>query len=560
MLRRVLAARQVTEPDQLDQGLKAIHAPGRLANMDQAAALLEEQIAGGGRILLVGDFDADGATSVAVALRSLRAMGAGHVDYVVPNRFDFGYGLSPEIVDVAAERGPDLIITVDNGISSIDGVDAARARGIRVLVTDHHLPGERLPAADAIVNPNLPECGFPSKNLAGVGVIFYVMLALRARLRDRGWFTRAGVAEPRLADVLELVALGTVADVVPLDRNNRILVEQGLRRIRAGRACPGIVALLDVSGRDPRRAVASDLAFAVGPRLNAAGRLEDMSLGIECLLSDDPAAAHEMAVELDALNRQRRTIEGQMKAEAMAEVERMTGNLAADALPRGLCLLDEGWHQGVIGIVASRIKERFHRPVVAFAPAGDDELKGSARSVPGIHMRDLLEQVGTRNPGLIPKFGGHAMAAGLTLRSGDFDTFRDAFESTVADWISEDDLERVITTDGALKPSQLTMDLAEVLRHAGPWGQGFPEPLFDGCFHVDSRRIVGERHLKLRLTPADGGGPVDAIAFNALDNGWEDIPGPVQMVYRLDVNEFRGRRSLQLLVEYMEPAPEAIVP
>ncbi|MGD8429224.1 MAG: DHH family phosphoesterase, partial [Ectothiorhodospiraceae bacterium] len=377
VLRRVLAARQVTEPDQLDQGLKAIHAPGRLANMDQAAALLEEQIAGGGRILLVGDFDADGATSVAVALRSLRAMGAGHVDYVVPNRFDFGYGLSPEIVDVAAERGPDLMITVDNGISSIDGVDAARARGIRVLVTDHHLPGERLPAADAIVNPNLPECGFPSKNLAGVGVIFYVMLALRARLRDRGWFTRAGVAEPRLADVLELVALGTVADVVPLDRNNRILVEQGLRRIRAGRACPGIVALLDVSGRDPRRAVASDLAFAVGPRLNAAGRLEDMSLGIECLLSDDPAAAHEMAVELDALNRQRRTIEGQMKAEAMAEVERMTGNLAADALPRGLCLLDEGWHQGVIGIVASRIKERFHRPVVAFAPAGDDELKGS---------------------------------------------------------------------------------------------------------------------------------------------------------------------------------------
>lgn len=553
VLRRIYAARRLVGPEDLECDLRAMHPPHLLGNVEAAAELLAEHVTAGRHILLVGDFDADGATSCAVAVRALRAMGARHVDFLVPNRFDYGYGLSPEIVAVAREARPDLIVTVDNGISSLAGVAAAREAGIRVLVTDHHLPGAMLPDANVIVNPNLPGDGFPSKNLAGVGVIFYVMVALRSALREADWFAQSGIPEPPLVDLLDLVALGTVADVVPLDRNNRILVEQGLRRIRAGRMCPGIRGLLEVAGRDHRRAVASDLGFAAGPRLNAAGRLEDMELGIRCLICDDTDAAMAMARELDALNRQRRQIEGQMKAEALAGLEQAIPDWGEEA-PSGLCLLDEGWHQGVIGILAARIKERFHRPVVAFAPAGDGEIKGSARSIPGLHMRDLLEQVSSRHPGLIAKFGGHAMAAGLSLRRDGFEAFRLAFEEAVAGQVGAGMLEGVIVTDGELAPEDFHMDLAEQLRHGGPWGQGFPEPSFDGVFSPVGRRVVGENHLRLRLVHPGGDGVLEAIAFNALDRGWDGVDGAMRLAYRLDVNEYRGRRSLQLMVEYLEAA------
>ncbi|MBA1147168.1 single-stranded-DNA-specific exonuclease RecJ [Ectothiorhodospiraceae bacterium WFHF3C12] len=553
VLRRVYAARGIRSDDELDCGASRLAPPDAFQGLEHATTLLEQALRAGWRILVVGDFDADGATSTALALRSLRAMGAAHVDYLVPNRFDFGYGLSRELVDVAVERQPDLIITVDNGISSIDGVAACQQAGIRVLVTDHHLPGERLPDADAIVNPNLPGDGFPSKNLAGVGVIFYVITALRRRLRETGYFQAAGVPEPNLAELLDLVALGTVADVVQLDGNNRVLVEQGLRRIRAGRACPGIQALLEVAGREPGAARATDLGFAIGPRLNAAGRLEDMSLGIECLLCDAMADARGMAQRLDALNRQRREIEGQMRDEAVAALEQEVDALAGESLPTGLCVFDDGWHQGVVGLLASRLRERFQRPVIAFAPDGAERLKGSARSVPGLHIRDALEAVNVSRPGVIEKFGGHAMAAGLTLHREAFARFREEFESVLETAMADVAPADVLLSDGELQPSELGLALAEAVRAGGPWGQGFPEPLFHGRFELLESRVVGERHLKMRVRPEGGDAAVDAIAFNQVDAAGASPRGRQVLAYRLDVNDYRGRRGAQLIVEYMEP-------
>jgi single-stranded-DNA-specific exonuclease len=548
VLRRVYAARAVVSPAELDYALQHLEPPGLLAGLDAAIALLEQALHEQQRIVVIGDFDADGATSTALCLRALRAMGARDVHYLVPNRFEFGYGLTPEIVAVATGLHPDLIMTVDNGISSIAGVEAARQQGIRVLITDHHLPGTVLPPADAIVNPNSPGDGFPSKNLAGVGVAFYVMLALRARLRTRDWFARQGIQEPNLGSLLDLVALGTVADVVPLDRNNRILVQHGIRRIRAGQCVPGIRALLAVGRRNAARTVSSDLAFAVGPRLNAAGRLEDMSLGIECLLTDDEESARVIAARLDALNRDRKAIESDMQARALQAIQAL--HLDAQGLPTGLCLFDPDWHQGVIGILAARIKEQFHRPVIALARVGDGELKGSARSIPGFHIRDALAAVAAHHPGLITRFGGHAMAAGLTLDEVHYPAFAEAFESEAARLLSGADLNHTIHSDGELQTEEFSLETAQALREAGPWGQGFPAPVFDGRFRLVSQRVVGERHLKLVLQPHGGEGQIDAIAFNT-----RELPGAcreVRAAYQLDVNEYRGMQSAQLVVEYIE--------
>ena len=551
VLARVLVARDVTSVSELHHGLDRLLPAASLGGMPAAVALLAEALAEGGRILVVADFDADGATGCAVAVRGLRLLGARHVDYVVPNRFEFGYGLTPEIVAIAAQRDPDLLVTVDNGISSIEGVDAAAALGIPVIVTDHHLPGEALPRAAAIVNPNQPGDAFPSKCLAGVGVVFYLLAALRRRLRDDGWFDRDGRDEPNLARLLDLVALGTVADVVPLDANNRILVAQGIARIRAGRAHPGIDALLAVAGRERQRLTAADLAFAVAPRLNAAGRLTDMSLGIECLLSDDADAAVRMAATLDGLNRERRDIEARMRDEAVAQVEALRIE-DTENLPRGLCLFDADWHPGVVGIVASRIRERLHRPVIAFAPDGDATLKGSARSVDGVHIRDALETIAARHRGLLSRFGGHAMAAGLSLERIRLDEFRAAFDAEVRRHLGADDLGATILSDGPLEAADIGLELARALRGAGPWGQGFPEPIFDGEFQVTETRVVGDVHVKLRLRAGERGPPVDAIAFNALDY-WPEDARNVRLAYRLDVNFYRGRESAQLIVEHAEP-------
>lgn len=549
VLRRVYAARGITDAEQLDTGVDRLASPERLGGLTRALDLLEQALADRQRILVVGDFDADGATSSALTVRALRLMGCQQVGYLVPNRFDFGYGLTPEIVAVAAQQRPNLLITVDSGIACLAGVAAARAQGMRVLVTDHHLPGARLPEADAIVNPNLLGDPFPSKHLAGVGVAFYVMVALRTRLRDKGWFAANGLEEPNLASLLDLVALGTVADVVPLDHNNRVLVEQGLRRIRAGRCVPGITALMQTGGRSPARAIASDLGFAVGPRLNAAGRLEDMSLGIECLLTDDPQMATHLARQLDQLNQERREIEAEMQTQALVSLQAL--DVEAGGLNTGLCVYDPDWHQGVIGILASRLKDRFHRPVIAFAAAGDGTIKGSARSVLGVHIRDCLEAVATQHPGLIRKFGGHAMAAGLTLAERDFPVFQAIFDAEVSRHLSAEDLHGVIRTDGELEPGDLTLDTAELLRSAGPWGQHFPEPMFEGDFEVVTQRIVGGRHLKLSLRSGASGVLIDAIAFNQADRS--ELAGKqVRIAYRLDANEFRGLRSLQLVVEYLE--------
>lgn len=548
VLRRVYAARAIESIDELDYSLDTLLPPSLLGGMDAAVALLQLAITDRQRIMVVGDFDADGATSCALSLRALRALGASDVQYLVPNRFEYGYGLTPEIVAVAAKQRPDLIMTVDNGISSIDGVAAASERGIRVLITDHHLPGEQLPAADAIVNPNLPDGAFPSKNLAGVGVAFYVMLALRIQLRASGWFKTAGLAEPNLGTLLDLVALGTVADVVPLDRNNRTLVHQGIARIQAGRCVPGIQALLEIAGRNRQRLVAADLGFTVGPRLNAAGRLDDMSVGIECLLTDDLMRARDMAAQLDGMNRDRKDIESDMQAQALDVIAGL--DLQDEDLPLGLCLFDADWHQGVIGILAARIKERFHRPVIAFARSAAGEIKGSARSVTGLHIRDALDAVATRHPGLIDKFGGHAMAAGLSLAEEHYAAFAAAFVAEVERHLSAADLTGVIYSDGQLSAGELSLETAQLLRDASPWGQGFPSPLFDGDFRVVSQRIVGEKHLKLTLQPAQGEGRIDGIAFNtaALPPG----SARVHVAYRLDANEFRGNVSPQLIVEHME--------
>jgi single-stranded-DNA-specific exonuclease len=552
VLARVLAARDVLSAAELDYGLDKLYPATTLAGMDAAVELLMDALEHDKRILVVADFDADGATGCAVAVRGLRLLGARHVDYVVPNRFEYGYGLTPEIVAIAAERLPQLLITVDNGISSIDGVAAAATRGIPVIVTDHHLPGEQLPAAAAIVNPNQPGDRFPSKCLAGVGVMFYLLAALRARLRAENCFAERGLKEPNLGRLLDLVALGTVADVVPLDTNNRILVAQGIARIRSGRAQPGVAALLEVAGRDWQRLTAADLAFAAAPRLNAAGRLTDMTLGIECLLCDDPARTAEMAATLDALNRERRGIEARMRDQAVAQVEALRLD-SEERLPYGVCLFDPDWHQGVVGIVASRIKDRLNRPVIAFAPDGDDALKGSARSVAGVHIRDALETIAARHTGLLAKFGGHAMAAGLSLSRERFEEFSRAFDDEVRRHLSAGDLHGAILSDGPLESVDIGLDLARALRRAGPWGQGFPEPLFDGEFEVLSSRVVGETHLKLSLCPGDRASPVDAIAFNAVGY-WPADAKVVRLAYKLDVNCFRGRESAQLVVEHAEPA------
>ena len=550
VLRRVYAARNISGEDELDNSLTRLHSPAVLKGLSQAVDLLVAALQKQERILVVGDFDADGATSSALMVAALREMGAESVDYLVPNRFEFGYGLTPEIVEVASARAPDLIITVDNGISSLSGVAAARQQGIRVLVTDHHLPGSELPRADAIVNPNQPGDTFPSKNLAGVGVAFYLLMALRGRLRESGWFEDGQRKEPNLADFLDLVALGTVADLVPLDHNNRVLVQQGLQRIRAGRCRPGIRALLEVAGRNASRLVAADFGFAVGPRLNAAGRLDDMSLGIDCLLSANPARARQLAEQLDALNRERREIEADMKTQALEHVKQL--HFDADRLPLGLCLYNAGWHQGVIGILAARIKERFHRPVIAFAASGAGEIKGSARSIPGLHIRDTLDAIAARHPEVLQKFGGHAMAAGLSLAESQLPVFEAAFQAELKDRLNEETLTGVLESDGALEAGEFSLELAELLRSAGPWGQGFPEPLFDGCFTVVNQRVVGEHHLKLSVRPDGGRQVLDAIAFNQAAEHQLEKGQRVRLAYRLDSNEYRGLLGLQLMVEMID--------
>ncbi|EIV2914803.1 single-stranded-DNA-specific exonuclease RecJ [Serratia bockelmannii] len=552
LLRRLYALRGVQAEQELERGVKGMLPWQQLDGIDDAVGLLQQALADGRRIMVVGDFDADGATSTALTVLALRSMGGAAVDYLVPNRFEDGYGLSPEVVEQAAARGAELIVTVDNGISSHAGVDVAHAKGMQVLVTDHHLPGETLPAAEAIVNPNLRGCGFPSKSLAGVGVAFYLMLALRARLRDSGWFEQRALAMPNLAELLDLVALGTVADVVPLDANNRILVYQGLNRIRAGKCRPGIRALLEVANRDARQLAANDLGFALGPRLNAAGRLDDMSIGVALLLSDDIAQARMLANDLDALNQTRREIEQGMQVEALQLCDQL--ERTSTELPYGLAMYHPEWHQGVVGILASRIKERFHRPVIAFAPAGDGILKGSGRSVPGLHMRDALERLDMLNPGLMMKFGGHAMAAGLSLEEAKFDEFRQRFGELVGEWLDPAMLEGVIWSDGELAMQELSLTTAELLREGGPWGQAFPEPTFDGKFRILQQRLVGEKHLKLMVEPLGGGPLLDGIAFNVDTTLWPDSSvREVELAYKLDVNEFRGNRNVQLLIQHLWP-------
>ena len=557
-LQQIYAARGLSAATELERSLKGLLHPAELKGLDAAVALLVGAMVARQRVLIVGDFDCDGATSSTLAVLALKAMGIADVSYLVPNRFEYGYGLTPEIVEVAKGMAPDLIVTVDNGISSIEGVAAAKAAGIKVLVTDHHLPGDDTPAADAIVNPNQRGCSFASKNLAGVGVVFYLMSALRGALRQRNWFSEQGIAEPNMASYLDLVALGTVADVVPLDANNRILVQQGLQRIRAGQARPGILAMLEVAGRSPQRLVASDLGFSIGPRLNAAGRLDDISLGIECLLTDSPEIARKIASELDDLNKDRRAIEGGMQQEALKDLEKLEFT-ESDNMPWGLCLFNPDWHQGVIGILASRIKDKYHRPVIAFARAdktvdGEAEIKGSARSVPGLHIRDALDLVAKQNPGLLSKFGGHAMAAGMSFKEADFDRFQQAFDRVVRETMPAEALQAEVLSDGELQQHEFTLPLAHELREAGPWGQMFPEPLFDGEFYLIQQRIVGEKHLKLTLAldPARQQ-LIDAIAFNVDVAIWPNHGcEKVRLAYKLDVNEFRGRQSLQLMVDYIE--------
>jgi single-stranded-DNA-specific exonuclease len=548
LLQRLYATRRLTQAAELDRSTASLPAPGLLSGMDAMAERLADAIRHRRSLLVVADYDADGATACAVAVRGLRALGLERVSFLVPNRFEYGYGLTPEIVALAARQNPDILLTVDNGIAALEGAAAAKAHGLELLVTDHHTPGAELPEAAAIVNPHLPGDPFPGKALAGVGVMFYVLLALRQKLRDIGHF-RPGAAEPNLGQLLDLVALGTVADVVPLDHVNRILVHQGLSRIRSGRAQPGLLALLEAAGRKPAQATAADLGFAAGPRLNAAGRLEDMSLGIACLLADDGDAARAMAAELNALNVERREIEARMKQEALAWLDNL--EVPATGKP-ALCLFDENWHQGVIGLVASRIKDLANRPTIVFAPALDGLAKGSARSIAGVHIRDVLADIAARRPRLIAQFGGHAMAGGLTLRRDDLPEFTALFEAEVAGRLADVDLEHAVHSDGGLEPHDMTLATAEGLQGAGPWGHGFPEPLFDGEFEVADRRILKDRHLKLKLRPARSDLLLDAIAFG-VENPAEWLScRRLRAAYRLDVNEFREARSVQLRIEYME--------
>ncbi len=555
VLKRIYAARDIKTADDLNYSLQKLLPYEDLSNIKEAVTLLAEAIKNNKRILIVADFDADGATSCTVGLQGLRQMGATDVVYVVPNRFEFGYGLSPEIVEVAAEMNPDLLVTVDNGISSVEGVQRAREKGMDVLITDHHLPGEQLPNANAIVNPNQVGDKFQSKMLAGVGVMFYILVALRAHLREQSWFQKQEIPEPNLAELLDLVALGTVADVVHMDRNSRLLVSQGLARIRSGNCRPGIKALLLAANRTLERVTAQDMGFAVGPRLNAAGRLSDMSLGIECLMSDDEMQARNMAVRLDELNKERREIQNDMHEQALIDITEL--DLDDTEMPFGVCLFNEDWHQGVIGILASKIKDKLHRPVIAFAKDKDGFIKGSARSISCVHIRDVLDTIAVQNPGLIDKFGGHAMAAGMTLKEIDFETFKQVFDQELRRFIAEEDLNGSLLSDGELTATEITFGLANDIQKAGPWGQGFPEPQFDGEFELIESNIIGEKHLKLQLrAQINGKGQgkvIDAIAFNFTDEAWLEKPERVHTVYRLDINEFRGRRQLQLMIENIEP-------
>ncbi|WP_299180136.1 single-stranded-DNA-specific exonuclease RecJ [uncultured Neptuniibacter sp.] len=553
VLARIYASRGIHDLSGLGRNLSELLPDSGMLGIEEAVSRLQRAIEQQQRILIVGDFDCDGATSTAVAVLALRMMGAAAVEYLVPNRFEYGYGLSPEIVVEAVKRSPDLLITVDNGISSIDGVAAANLAGLDVIVTDHHLAGHSLPDACAIVNPNQPACSFSAKSTCGVGVIFYVMIALRRALQQSGWFQQQGLATPNLGELLDLVALGTVADVVPLEQNNRVLVYQGLQRIKAGRCRPGLTALIELSGRQQYKINSSDLGYALAPRLNAAGRLEDMSIGIECLLTDSESKARELADTLNELNQERKGIEQEMQQQALDLLAGL--QLETDQLPFGLSLYEPEWHQGVIGILASRIKERTHRPVIAFAQGDEGELKGSARSIPGFHVRDGLDSIATQYPDLLRKFGGHAMAAGLTIKASDLSVFKQAFDTEVRRQLSEADLQQQVLTDGALNAEEMTLELAEMLRQAGPWGHQFPEPLFEGEFALLQQRVVGQRHLKMVLMEPVSALAIDAIQFNADMDQWPDESvTTVRAVYRLDINEFRGRKTVQLLVDHLLPA------
>ncbi|MCW8865688.1 MAG: single-stranded-DNA-specific exonuclease RecJ [Colwellia sp.] len=557
IIRQIYASRGVNCEQELDHqvsnllGLNADSAQlkGLIPACDVLFPAIEKNLA----IVIIGDFDADGATSTALMMSALTMFGSQNHSFLVPNRFEYGYGLTPEIVDIAAKQGAQVLVTVDNGISCIAGVDRAKALGLQVVVTDHHLPGKTTPNADAIVNPNQIGCQFASKALAGVGVAFYLMLALRKYCREQDYFSKRGIPEPNIAQLLDLVALGTVADVVPLDANNRILVAQGLKRIRAGQTRPGIQALIDIAKRDQSQLVASDFGFALGPRINAAGRLDDMAYGINCLLAPDLANARVMARDLDDLNKARREIEQGMQVEAEAIFKSL--NFAQETLPSAIALYQEDWHQGVIGIVAGRLKEKFHRPCIVFANGSDEaeknaEIKGSARSIAGLHIRDLLEHISSQHPDLILKFGGHAMAAGLSIKSQDFKTFQQIFNDTAEQWLTEEHLQSVLLSDGELPLQYMTLAFAEQLRNAGPWGQNFPEPLFDDEFTLVQQRLVGEKHLKLVVQKA--GQVFDAIAFNIDVKAWPNSSAEkVQLAYQLDINEFRGKRSVQLMVKHI---------
>lgn len=550
VLQRIYASRGVCSEQDLQRTAAGLLPYQQMKGLNQAVTLLTGALEQQQRIVIVGDFDADGATSTVVLMNGLRSCGFRYLEYLVPNRFEYGYGLTPEMAELAVAQGAELIITVDNGISAIEGIALAKKAGVKVLVTDHHLPGAQLPDADAIVNPNQPGCNFPSKALAGVGVVFYLLLALRAALREQQYFQQQNIAEPNLADLLDLVALGTVADVVPLDTNNRILVHQGLMRIRSGKCRPGIQALMDVANRNPARLTASDFGFALAPRLNAAGRLDDMSLGISCLLATSVGQARQYAAELDKLNAERRAIEQSMQSEAQAYLSQLSFD--GSQLPECLCLYRADWHQGVIGILAGRIKEQFHRPAIMFADGDNGELKGSARSIAGLHIRDLLEEISSQYPGLIKKFGGHAMAAGLTIDADRLETFKLALNLTAKKHLTPEQLTAVIYTDGELDSQCFDLQFAMQLQNAGPWGQAFPEPVFDGEFRLINQKMLADRHLKMMLQTAQGKF-CDAIWFNADNKAWPDVNiEKVRLVYQLDINEYREQQSLQLIVRHME--------
>jgi len=559
LIKQIYANRGIKDSSQLELTVSQLCAVESLKGVEQGCQILHQALIENKNIAIIGDFDADGATSTALMMEALRLFGCSRYQFLVPNRFLYGYGLTPEIVEIAAEQGAELLITVDNGISCVAGVEKAKSLGLNVIVTDHHLPGMTLPDADAIINPNQVGCNFTSKALAGVGVAFYFMMAMRKYLREKNWFIEQKLAEPNIAQLLDLVALGTVADVVSLDNNNRILVEQGLKRIRAGVTRPGIQALLEIAGKDQKKIVASDFGFALGPRINAAGRLDDMSYGINCLLAKDLASARVMAADLDDLNKSRREIEQGMQQEAEQVLKSL--NFSENNLPHAISLFQKDWHQGVIGIVAGRLKEKYHRPSIVFAGTANDisdeelesntEIKGSARSIPGLHIRDLLEHIDSQHPGIIIKFGGHAMAAGLSIAEGDFDKFQQLFNQYAQQWLSSDDLKGTLASDGELPTSEMTLSFAQLLRDSGPWGQNFTEPLFDDKFNLVQQRIVGEKHLKLVVEKS--GQVFDAIAFNVDLNRWPDHHAQqVHLAFRLDINEFRGKQSVQFIVEYLE--------